>query len=100
APVGDGKYSTPTPTGTFYITDVTAPSDTSGPYGPRAYGTSAFSNALSSFDGQPPQIAIHRTNQPYLIPGHVSNGCIRLTNSTVQRLMPVLELGTPVYIHA
>lgn len=100
APVGVGKPSTPSPTGVFYITDVTAPRDTSGPYGPRAYGTSAFSDALSSFDGEAPQIAIHGTNQPWLIPGHVSNGCLRLNNSTVERMMPILELGTPVYIHS
>lgn len=98
APLGWGKPSTPTPTGTFYITDVTAPSDPSGPYGPRAYGTSAYSDALSSFDGKPPQIAIHGTNHPELIPGRISNGCLRLTNPTVQQMMPVLELGTPVYI--
>ena len=99
AAVGVGKSSTPTPTGVFYITDVTAPRDPNGPYGPRAYGTSAYSEALSSFDGEPPQIAIHGTNQPWLIPGHVSNGCLRLNNSTVQQMMPILELGTPVYIH-
>lgn len=96
---GVGKPSTPTPTGTFYITDVTAPADTSGPYGPRAYGTSAFSEVLDSFDGEAPQIAIHGTNHPELIPGRVSNGCLRLLNGTIQHLMPILELGTPVYIH-
>lgn len=97
--VGVGKPSTPTPTGTFYITDITAPRDTSGPYGPRAFGTSAYSDALDSFDGQAPQIAMHGTNHPELIPGRVSNGCLRLLNSTVRQLMPVLQLGTPVYIH-
>lgn len=100
AEIGDGAPSTQTPLGTFYVTDVTAPADTSGPYGPRAYGTSAFSNDLSSFDGQPPQIAIHGTNQPYLIPGHVSNGCIRLHNADIEKMMPIVQLGTPVYIHA
>ena len=43
-------------------------------------------------------IGIHGTNQPGLLPGRVSHGCIRLRNRDILRLGRRLKLGTPITI--
>jgi lipoprotein-anchoring transpeptidase ErfK/SrfK len=55
---------------------------------------------LQSFDGGPAQIAIHGTNRPDLIGKFVSNGCVRLNNSDITALQPLVPVGTPVQIVA
>src|SRR5436189_58903 len=58
-----GKPSTPTPLGSFFVTQRFVVSPTTGPYGPRALGISAFSDVLRTWtDGGP--IGIHGTNEP------------------------------------
>ena len=47
-----------------------------GSYGPWAFGTSAYS-VLSDWPGGG-VIGIHGTNQPHLIPGRPSHGCVRV----------------------
>jgi lipoprotein-anchoring transpeptidase ErfK/SrfK len=66
------------------------------PYGPRAFGTSACSG-LSDWPGGG-VIGIHGTNQPYLIPGWPSHGCIRVANRPIRRLARLMPIGTPVRI--
>ncbi|MCD6020371.1 MAG: L,D-transpeptidase catalytic domain, partial [Actinomycetia bacterium] len=46
------------------------------------------------------QLAIHGTNNPSSIGQSVSAGCIRVSETTLDRLLPLLEYGTPVIIHA
>ena len=96
APVGVGMPSDPTPTGTFYVRDrLTA--FASPTYGPLAFGTSARAPHLTDWpDGG--YIGIHGTDEPGLIPGHISHGCIRLTNTAIRRLGTLLPVGTPVVI--
>lgn len=98
ARVGIGKPSTPTPRGSFFVTErfvVTTPSA----YGPRALGISAFSNVLLHWvDGGP--IGIHGTDEPSSVGASVSHGCIRLDNTTIVRLFGLTPLGTPVRIRA
>jgi hypothetical protein len=94
AAVGIGKPSTPTPTGNFWITEKFAAQG--GVYGPYAFGTSDNS-VLTDWPGGG-VIGIHGTNQPSLVPGRPSHGCIRLHNADVERLWPLLPIGTPLTI--
>jgi len=97
-PVAVGSAANPTPTGSFYVTDLVATEQPSGPYGPFAVGLSAHSDTLTQFGGGDGQIAIHGTNQPTSIGTAASHGCIRVPNDVVTRLIELLPLGTPVEI--
>jgi lipoprotein-anchoring transpeptidase ErfK/SrfK len=98
--VAPGEASSPTPTGAFYVTEVLKVNPPTTAYGPYALGTSAFSNTYYSFDGGPGQVAIHGTNQPWLIGGYASHGCVRLTNDAITTLAQQVPAGTPVEIDA
>jgi L,D-transpeptidase-like protein len=96
APVGVGRPSLPTPAGDFYVTEKLIV--LGGPfYGPYALGTSAYAPALSEWPSSG-IVGIHGTDGPQLIPGRPSHGCIRLRNSDITRLWPVIEVGTPIEI--
>ena len=96
APVGVGRPSLPTPSGHFYVTEklqsVGAPV-----YGPYALGTSAYAPTLSEWPGGG-VVGIHGTDEPQLIPGYPSHGCIRLRNEDITRLYPLVQVGTPIEI--
>lgn len=96
--VAPGEPSSPTPTGSFYVTEVLKVSPPDTAYGPYALGTSAFSNTYYSFEGGPGQVAIHGTNQPWLIGGYASHGCVRLPNPAITTLSQETPVGTPVQI--
>lgn len=98
APVAVGAPGSPTPTGHFFVTEVLKLTDPGDAYGPFALGLSGFSNTYYSFDGGPGQIAIHGTDQPWVIGGYASHGCVRLDNSTMARLAAKVPAGTPVDI--
>jgi len=66
-------------------------------YGPVAFGTSARSYVRTEWPGGG-FIGIHGTSLPHLIPGRVSNGCVRLRNEDALRLARLLSIGTPVTI--
>jgi lipoprotein-anchoring transpeptidase ErfK/SrfK len=96
AVVGVGTAWWPTPAGQFYIRNRL--SGFSDPfYGPVAFGTSARSSVLTDWPAGG-YIGIHGTNQPNLLPGFVSHGCIRMRNADILRLAKVLTIGTPVTI--
>ena len=97
ARVGPGKPSTPTPHGQFYIRDEITGFPSDSLYGPLAFGTSALSNVETDWPGGG-VIGIHGTDEPWLIPGHPSHGCIRLRNADVERLARLLPVGTPLTI--
>ena len=111
-PVIIGTPSTPTPTGRFHLMDPVNcntqyvrryPIGRCTPvYGAFAIGTSGLSEALDSFDGGIPQIALHGTNLPASELGKdLSNGCIRMPNDAILRLARISPLlGTPVIITA
>ncbi len=94
-----GKPSTPTPLGEFFVRDI-IPMNSEGAYGSYILGLSGFSEALDSFAGAEPAIAIHGTNRPDLVGDEVSNGCIRIPNNLVELLAASVPLGTPVSIVA
>ena len=91
-----GTGGTPTPHGSFYLTELLAP--TNSGYGPYAFGLSAYSNVLSSFGGGPGQIGLHGTDDAASIGRPVSHGCIRLSNADITSLASTLPLGTPITI--
>ena len=91
-----GTGGTPTPHGSFYLTELLAP--TNAGYGPYAFGLSAFSDVLSSFGGGPGQIGLHGTDDAASIGTASSHGCIRLANADITTLAQLLPLGTPITI--
>ena len=94
--VGVGKSYWPTPRGEFYIRDKLT--NFNNPfYGPIAFGVSARSAVLTDWPGGG-YVGIHGTNQPQLIPGRISHGCIRLRNAAIVALSRLMHVGTPVSI--
>ena len=96
APVGVGKASTQTPAGTFFVTEKLIPIE-SPAYGPFAIGTSAYAPTLAEWPGGG-VVGIHGTNEPQLVPGHPSHGCIRMHNADISRLWHLISVGTPIQI--
>jgi lipoprotein-anchoring transpeptidase ErfK/SrfK len=96
APVGIGLPQWPTPRGRFYVRNKLV-RYRSPFYGPLAFGTSARSAVLTDWPGGG-FVGIHGTNQPQLIPGRVSHGCIRMRNHDIVRLGRLLPVGTPIRI--
>ncbi len=97
--VAIGTGGTPTPVGDFYLLELLAPPDPSGPYGPFAFGLSGFSEVLESFGGADTAIiGLHGTNDPASLGTDVSHGCIRIENSIIEMLAASVPLGTPVLI--
>ena len=96
ARVGIGKSGTPTPQGQFWIRERLKGLGNGTTYGPWAFGTSAYSN-LSDWPGGG-VVGIHGTNQPGLIPGRPSHGCIRVRNGPIRQLARLMPIGTPVSI--
>jgi lipoprotein-anchoring transpeptidase ErfK/SrfK len=96
-PVAIGTDDTPTPKGTFYISDFVK-TDPKGDYGPFAFGLSGHSDKLTEFAGGDGQIGVHGTNDPSSIGKAASHGCVRLPNDVITKLATMVPLGTPVII--
>ena len=96
APVGVGKSSTPTPGGNFWIREILH-SFHNPVYGPLAFGTAAYSTKLKDWPGGG-VVGIHGTNEPHLIPGRPSHGCVRMKNASILKLRRLMPLGTPLTI--
>jgi lipoprotein-anchoring transpeptidase ErfK/SrfK len=97
AHVGIGSGATPTPRGRFYIREKFRVAG-DPVYGPFALGTSAYAPHLTDWPGGG-VVGLHGTNQPGLIPGRPSHGCIRLRNAKITRLYRLVPRGTPLNIH-
>jgi len=94
--IGVGRHYWPTPPGQFYVRDKLT--NFHNPfYGPIAFGTSARSAVLTDWPGGG-YIGVHGTDQPGLIPGYISHGCIRLKDEAILRLARLMNVGTPVTI--
>jgi len=96
-PVGIGAVGTPTPAGRFVVRERLSNAGGDPLYGRWAIGTSAYS-ALSDWP-RGGVVGIHGTNQPWLIPGRPSHGCVRLENPAMAALVRLLPIGTPIWIH-
>jgi hypothetical protein len=96
AAIGIGQPQWPTPPGDFYVRDVLT-RYRSPFYGPVAFGMSARSPTLTDWPGGG-YIGIHGTDQPSLIPGAISHGCIRMRNADILRLAALMPVGTPITV--
>ena len=94
APVGVGKAATPTPGGKFYVRELLK--GDGGLYGTWAFGTSAYASISDWPNGG--VVGVHGTNQPELIPGRPSHGCVRVRNVNINRLVRLMPIGTPIQI--
>ena len=97
--VGVGKTAPgwgPTPPGQFYIRDKLTNFHNAF-YGPIAFGTSARSAVLTEWPGGG-FVGVHGTNEPQLIPGFISHGCIRVRNPQILELARLMGVGTPLTI--
>jgi lipoprotein-anchoring transpeptidase ErfK/SrfK len=97
APIGVGQSRWPTPRGDFYVRSRLWGYGLGSAYGPVALGLSARSAVLTDWPGGG-FVGIHGTNQPGLLPGRVSHGCVRLRNRDIVRLDRLMPVGTPVTI--
>ena len=98
-PVAVGKPGLETPTGFFFVNQKLKPPSPGGPYGVLAIGISAFQMKLSAsswVQGGP--IAIHGTNEDYLIGKAISHGCVRMHDKDVLEVNKLVPAGSPVEI--
>ncbi len=95
--VAIGAPATPTPPGTYAITDKLP----GGPFG-ASYGC-----CILALSGHQPKVrtgpidgrlAIHGTDRPDLVGGRVSQGCLRARNADVRWLMRTVPVGTQLTI--
>lgn len=84
--VAIGKPGSPTPLGAWRV--VHKAKHWGGAFGSRWLG----------LDIPWGRYGIHGTNQPHLVGGEVSAGCIRMQNWAVEELYDLVPEGTPVYI--
>ena len=96
-PVAVGRPGLETPTGFFFINQKLRPPYPGGAYGALAIGISAFQPKLSGWDQGGP-VAIHGTNQPWLIGKAVSHGCVRMRDADVKAVSRMVPTGSPVVI--
>jgi hypothetical protein len=94
--IGIGAARTPTPVGHYWIRSRLRNLHGNSAYGPWAFGTAAYS-VLSDWPGGG-VVGVHGTDQPGLIPGRPSHGCIRVPNDKIRRLALIMPIGTPVQI--
>jgi lipoprotein-anchoring transpeptidase ErfK/SrfK len=94
-----GRAGTPTPTGSFYVFERLFLRNPSGPFGPGALGLSSFSPVLTGWARGGP-VAIHGTDETLTVGYAVSNGCVRVRNEQMLRLLREVPAGTPVEIVA
>ncbi len=93
-----GSDVSPTPTGTFFVTDAVELTRPRGPWGPFAFGLSARSDVVTEFAGGDGIIGIHGTNQPWSIGEAASLGCVRLPNDVMAILWEIVAVGVKVTI--
>jgi hypothetical protein len=94
--IGVGLPHWPTPAGRYYVRErLTGFTDPI--YGVIAFGTNGRSAVLTDWPGGG-FIGVHGTNQPGILPGRVSHGCVRMPNRSISRLDRLMRVGTPVTI--
>lgn len=91
-----GKSSSRTPLANGWVEEIMA--GPSSAYGPRLISLGIFSDALNSFGGSIPKIALHGTNNPGLMGQYASNGCIRVENAIINQIAGMMPLGSKVVI--
>ncbi|MGA9175238.1 MAG: L,D-transpeptidase family protein [Thermoactinomyces sp.] len=84
--IGIGKKETPTPIGDWIITDKS-----------KNWG-SGFGPCWLGLNVPWGRFGIHGTNKPHSVGSKASHGCLRLLNSDIKRLYPMLPVGSRVKI--
>ena len=97
-PVATGAPATPTPLGDYFIRVLLHSTDRASPYGPYAYGFSAHSDALTTYNGNDAELGLHGNDDRAALGTSVTLGAVRMDNSEITVLAAVLPLGTPVHI--
>lgn len=96
-PAATGAAVSPTPPGRYFVTDrVRFPGG--GSLGTFAFGISGIQPNLPPGWSGGDQLAIHGTNAPWTIGRSASAGCLRVSERILDRLRPLLRLGTPVIV--
>jgi lipoprotein-anchoring transpeptidase ErfK/SrfK len=99
-PVGVGKVSTPSPTGTYSIQNKEENPTWIDPENTECRIESGENNPLGyrwmGFNGT---YGIHGTNHPESVGYYVSNGCIRMHEEDVEQVYPMVSVGTPVKVY-
>jgi lipoprotein-anchoring transpeptidase ErfK/SrfK len=93
-----GASWSPTPPGEYFVTDRIA-FGAGGPLGSFAFGISGIQPHLPAGWSGGNQLAIHGTSNPASIGHSASAGCVRVSETALSRLKPLLVLGTPIVIH-
>jgi len=96
-PVAVGRPGLSTPTGSFFVNQKLRPPSPDGVYGVLAIGISAFQPKLPYWEQGGP-VAIHGTNEDYLIGKAVSHGCVRMHDKDVLAVSRYVPAGSPVEI--
>jgi hypothetical protein len=98
-PVAVGASDTPTPPGTFYVTDKLPGAEFGAYYGCCILALSGRQPNLPEGWSGGDRLAIHGSPTPTW--GHaVSNGCLHAAEPDLRYLMKTVPLGTAVRIHA
>ncbi|MCY4630514.1 MAG: L,D-transpeptidase [bacterium] len=98
-----GKSTTPTPALRGFVVEKLpnhSQQNASAVLGDWILMLSFFSQALDSFSGGLPRIALHGTHIPDRIGEALSNGCIRIPNNIIEVIARTAPLGTVVNISA
>jgi lipoprotein-anchoring transpeptidase ErfK/SrfK len=96
-PVAVGRPGLSTPTGDFFVNQKLRPPTPDGAYGVLAIGISAFQPKLPDWD-QGGAVAIHGTNEPWLVGKAISHGCVRMRNKDILKVDEYVPAGSPVHI--
>jgi len=99
-PVAVGAPETPTPAGKFFLRVLLQAPDPNTVYGPFAFGLSAHSDVLATFNGGDAETGLHGNNDASVLGTDVTHGCIRMSNDGITKLALLLPLGTPINIVA
>jgi len=96
-PVAVGRPGLETPTGFYFVNQKLKPPYPGGAYGVLALGISAFQPKLPEWPGGGP-VAIHGTNEDYLIGKAISHGCVRMHDKDILKVTKLVPAGSPVVI--
>jgi lipoprotein-anchoring transpeptidase ErfK/SrfK len=99
AVVGVGAAGSPTPVGTFGVTDVLRPAAGSA-YGCCILALTGHQERLPSGWSGGDRLAVHGTSAPSTIGEAASAGCLHASAAVMRRLLAVVPLGSTVRIRA
>lgn len=96
-PVGIGAPGTPTPTGTFSVTDLLA-LDPGSPYGCCVLALSGHQPDVAQGWTGGDRLAVHGTSDAASVGAALSHGCLRARDRDLRRLLRLVPLGARVEI--